>query len=957
MTEEFQIGQRWYSYTEAELGLGVVTELMNRRVTILFPATGEERTYAQNNAPLSRIIYPVGDQISDDEGLAMTITEHEESRGCIIYIGLDKDGSEQVIHEAALASSVHFSKPYERLFAGQIDKLRDYELRQETVNFQHRHKNSPVYGLMGPRVQCLPHQFYIAAEVGKRSAPRVLLADEVGLGKTIEAGLILHQQLILGLSKRVLIVVPDSLIHQWLVEMLRRFNLLFTILDKGRCSEFAGNPFESAQLVLTPLSLLTSDEKPLEQAKAAGWDLLIVDEAHHLGWSEAGASHAYTAIEQLAKNVAGLLLLTATPEQLGIESHFARLRLLDPDRYYDLEKFVQEEQEFKCVNQLIETLQQPEQWQAALSDHSFTQLLHKYLGDQIADELAQHLGDGPEGQTALINRTVSDLLDQHGTGRVLFRNTRDSVQGFPSRELFSYPLAMPEAYRERISGANMEQRLHPETLINNGEGPAWLLEDNRAEWLIHWMESHQQDKVLIVCAHAQTAIVLEKQLRLFEGKRTALFHEGMSLLERDRAAAYFASSEEGAQLLICSEIGSEGRNFQFAHHMVMFDLPLNPDLLEQRIGRLDRIGQLKDVKIHVPYFVDSAQSVLLRWYAEGLGAFSQVCPTGQAMLQRFATELHHCMESPHDQTAVDNLIADTAQAQSELLAELQEGRDRLLELNSCQPEKAEELLESLEGDSNSSQLASYMGRIFDHFGVEQETTGLAGLVLHPGDHMLSAHFPGLPEDGITATFQRSEALSREDMQFLSWEHPMVLAAMEMMLEGSYGSSTLCTMKLLPLKAGSLLVEAIFRLHCISDARLNLQRHLPEAYIRKVLDSNGNDLTAIITEQHFTSLGKRVGKSTAYNLVKHARDQISELVTQMEKQVVVFEAELLSTARDSVLDEYTVEKDRLSALAKVNPNIRQEEIDALAQQEAVLLDALEGASLKMDAIRVAVVTHE
>ena len=861
------------------------------------------------------------------------------------------------IHEASLESAVHFSKPYERLFAGQIDKLRHYELRQETLKLQHQHQNSQAYGLIGPRVQYLPHQFYIAQEVGKRTAPRVLLADEVGLGKTIEAGLILHQQLVSGLASRVLVVVPDSLIHQWLVEMLRRFNLHFSIMDEARCADSEGNPFETAQLVLSPLSLFTQSDQYLEQAVAAGWDLMVVDEAHHLGWSQEGASHAYNCIETLSLQVKGLLLLTATPEQLGIESHFARLRLLDPDRYYDLEKFIEEEQAFKCVNQLIETLQAPDSWDAALQDQAFTALLHQYLGDEIADHLEVHKDDDTEERQQLIEKTVRTLLDQHGTGRVLFRNTRESVQGFPERKLHTYELPLPDAYQEVITDAPMERQLHPETLIGNGEGSAWLLEDNRADWLIKWLEDFKGEKVLVICAHAHTAITLEKQLRLFEGKRTALFHEGMSLVERDRAAAYFADSDQGAQLLICSEIGSEGRNFQFAHHMVMFDLPMNPDLLEQRIGRLDRIGQLQDVNIHVPYFTKSAQAVLLRWYAEGLGAFEQVCPTGQALLQQYAAQLHLCMESPLDQAAVDSLIDETAQSQAALLSELQEGRDRLLELNSCNSEAAEALLDAVEEDSQPGQLASFMGRIFDHFGVEQETTGINGVILHPGDHMLNSHFPGLPSDGLTATFQRNEALSREDMHFLSWEHPMVSGAMEMMLEGSYGSSTLCTMKLLPLKAGSILVEAVFKIHSISERSLQLQRYLPDACVRRVIDSNGNDLTAVITEQHFATLGKRVGKNVAYNLVKHTREEISQLVAKMEDQVVETESALLNQAEDAIKQQMATELERMQALAKVNPNIRQEELDALTQQETELLAALSGASLKMDSIRVAVVTHE
>lgn len=115
--------------------------------------------------------------------------------------------------------------------------------------------------------------------------------------------------------------------------------------------------------------------------------------------------------------------------------------------------------------------------------------------------------------------------------------------------------------------------------------------DPRVEWLIDTLKMLKQFKVLVICAHAETALDLEDALRLRSGISATVFHEGMSILERDRAAAYFADEEFGAQVLICSEIGSEGRNFQFAHHLVLFDLPAHPDLLEQRIGRLDRIGQ------------------------------------------------------------------------------------------------------------------------------------------------------------------------------------------------------------------------------------------------------------------------------------------------------------------------------------------------------------------------------
>src|SRR5699024_627714 len=148
-----------------------------------------------------------------------------------------------------------------------------------------------------------------------------------------------------------------------------------------------------------------------------------------------------------------------------------------------------------------------------------------------------------------------------------------------------------------------KEMLYPERIYQEfeGENATWWNFDPRVEWLLGFLTANRHEKVLVICAQAATALQLEQVLREREGIRAAVFHEGMSLLERDRAAAYFASEEEGAQVLLCSEIGSEGRNFQFANQLVMFDLPFNPDLLEQRIGRLDRIGQNRDIDISVPY--------------------------------------------------------------------------------------------------------------------------------------------------------------------------------------------------------------------------------------------------------------------------------------------------------------------------------------------------------------------
>ena len=257
----------------------------------------------------------------------------------------------------------------------------------------------------------------------------------------------------------------------------------------------------------------------------------------------------------------------------------------------------------------------------------------------------------------------------------------------------------------------------------------------------------------------------------------------MDLIARDRAAAYFADEEDGAQVLICSEIGSEGRNFQFAHHLVLFDLPLNPDLLEQRIGRLDRIGQMHTVQIHVPHYAAGAQEKLLRWYNEGLNAFQNVCSIGQSIYQIFSQRLHQCMLNQQDNESFESLLEDTSNKAQEMLQNLQQGRDRLLELNSCNPHKAAEVVDNILDSTNQLELADYMERVCDQFGVEQQYHSAHSVVMQPSDQMHGHSFPGLPEGGLTATYDRAKSLVREDMQFHTWEHPMVTGGMDLILSG------------------------------------------------------------------------------------------------------------------------------------------------------------------------------
>ncbi len=957
---QFIIGQRWVSHTESKLGLGIISEVNGRRITVSFPAVGEERTYAADNAPLSRLIYKEGEEITTLDDQELTVTAVEEVDGIQIYTAQESDGTSHIVEELDLSCFIQLTSPQHRLFSGHFDKNNAFKLRIETLNHTHRLQQSAVKGLLGARTSHLPHQVYIANEVAQRFAPRVLLADEVGLGKTIEAGMILHYQLHTGRASRALIVVPDSLIHQWLVEMLRRFNLPFSIFDQSRYEaltearsenesenegldkyddtetetpEAPGNPFETEQLVLCSLDFLTENQDAMAHAVDASWDMLIVDEAHHLHWSEEAPSIEYQCVESLAARSAGLLLLTATPEQVGIESHFARLRLLDPSRFYDLATFKQEEAGYQPLNQLVQKLVALQQSNEAISPELLQELGHYTDVSDLTD----------------IEAIIARLLDQHGTGRVLFRNTRAAIKGFPQRQLNSYPFPVPALYQEQTTGI---AGLYPEVMV---DADSWIPNDPRVAWLEAKLKALRPEKVLVICANASTAVALEQHLQLRAGIRSAAFYEGLSIIERDRASAYFSETEGGAQTLICSEIGSEGRNFQFAHHLVLFDLPLNPDLLEQRIGRLDRIGQTDTIQIHVPYLEGTSQEVLFRWYQEGINLFEQSCSVGYSIFEQFETELLEQLQLPVAASAdsLQSLIQATATHTEQMRQLLHDGRDQLLEMNSCKLPQAEALIATIEEEEDSPLLEAYMMRLFDQFGVDHEHHSDLAHVIRPSDHMFTSHFPGLKEDGNTITFSREKALSREDMEFLSWEHPMVVETMEMLHSAELGNATVTTISVKGLQPGTLLLETYYTVNCVAPKQLQVDRFLPITPIRVMTDVSGKDLSQVLPHDRLNGMCEKVKRNTAQAIVKQVRGDVEKMLTHSAKVAEQTLPGILSTATDKMVKSLKVEVERLEALKAVNPSIRDEEIEFFKQQIVACAEAINRSTVQLQAIRVVV----
>ncbi len=977
------------------MGLGTVLSCDHRTVTILFMATGDTRTYAKLTAPLTRVVFSAGDKVKAHDGWLLKISQVEEQDGLILYHGTDEDGGTRQLPEGALDNFIKLNRPTERLFSGQVDKNKWFELRQQSHLHANRQARGELLGLTGVRTSLIPHQLYIAHEVANRYAPRVLLADEVGLGKTIEAGMIIHQQLLTERARRVLIVVPESLIHQWLVEMLRRFNLHFSIFDEARCQALAGhhseeeahledeiddptgaddhfdtNPFNSEQLILCSLEFLSGQPDHFQEALGAEWDMLVVDEAHHLEWSPQQSSIEYRCIEQLAAITKGVLLLTATPEQLGKASHFARLRLLDPDRFPDLERFIDEEQHYAPIAEAVEALlsQQP------LNEHVRATLettLNEGDNQPLLDKLNLLDESSAEDEIAARNELTEHLLDRHGTGRVLFRNTRAAIKGFPERRVSGYPLPQPEAYRDALLQLMLDQAVETRQLLCPelayqavASGMSWESVDPRVEWLSHKLKALKPAKVLVIAADAITAMDLADALRKKDGIYPALFHEHLSIVERDRAAAYFSDPEYGSPVLICSEIGSEGRNFQFAHHLILFDLPLNPDLLEQRIGRLDRIGQQNTIDIHVPYIEKTAQEVMYRWYHQGLNAFEQTCPAGHNVFTRLMPTLIETLyqidasDNNDDENGDDDLtslITTTAKIHHELNEALHNGRDQLLEYNSCRPHIANQLKTAASQNEHSALLADYLTQVFDCYGIESEHHSDACQIIRPGDHMQNSSFPGLHSEGMTITYERDTALTNEDVHYISWEHPLTTGAMEMLLNNEQGNTAIAAIKHPAIKAGTLLLECLFVLESSANSALQSRRYLPPTLIRVMIDPQGRDYSSQLASEALQQIRAKVDRETTRKIIRAFGKKLREMVPLAEQQAEKLAPAFLQEAQARAQSMLNREINRLKALQQINPNVRDDEIQFFEDQQTALTQAIKAAHLRLDAVRVIIST--
>lgn len=859
--------------------IGVIESADGGRLAVRFD-DGSAMQFAWPTKVLERVTFPAGSQVETvEEHEAGVITGATIVSGLVAYQVNLASGTTKSVIETGLRPAI-ITNPVTLLRSGTLGTARSVNLRIAATRIQFAHQYDNLSSLANSRVDIKEHQVAVLHRVATTYPHRFILADEVGLGKTIEAGLILKELRARGVAKRVLILAPSGIVGQWQYELRRKFNEAFANYTRATITVLeAENPEANVwtlrDSVIASTTFAAWDPLRREQIALAGWDLVIIDEAHHARRTREGegrfrSTNLYRLAELLADpeqgKALGYLLLTATPMQLDPFELYSLIELLDPTLFADEADFEQHRSELRGLNVAVDRLDrwdliEADEQEEARADGAW------FLGIEEADV---RFGSA-EGRMEL----RQELSRKHRLSEVLIRNRKARVGGFMPRHATVWPVEMTELERQAYDAVTLYCRTGyaaSRATKNNALGflmaifqklnssssyairqsllrrieklearlPAivdvdeieeedldegrtedalgdllgmsarrateeeiadlarivQLLDqidiDSKAQVLIERLDELAQEepnvKVLIFTQSRDTQDYLERLLTRDEW-RVHIFHGQLDAQEKDRAVAAFRDGR-GQEILISTEAGGEGRNFQFCHNVVNYDLPWNPMKVEQRIGRLDRIGQRSPVRIFNFSVMGTIEERVLdvlanriRVFEETIGGLDPILGNVENDLKRaFAlSEAEGAKALANLDKILDSRIRNAREAERKLA-------DLIMDTKSYRKDEVDELL-GQRGPVDHNAVRRFVIGALDELGVvisdHPEIKGAYQVRLRGA---FENEFPGFVKDGAVRdlTFDPSVARDHEDLEFFAVGHEIVDALIARTRSKGYG---------------------------------------------------------------------------------------------------------------------------------------------------------------------------
>ena len=1009
----FRPGMKVLHHAQPGWGVGHVTAVSEDapRLSAEFPGRGEV-ILSSRDPQLVRFRFAPGSPVLLADGSAARVLRPlPGGAGDFHRYTVETEGKKpQVRSEADLRAVPPRAGPAEQLASGRWGAPEDFELRAEAVRLDLERRADALGALFASRVYVKPHQVSVAHHVLSAAQPRFVLADEVGLGKTIEAGLVLSALLHAGLVRRCLVVAPSHLTVQWLAELFHKFNLLFTLMDPDRARDARqevpdpdapGSPWARHNLVVTSLEWLSRAGKEAEEAAEAGWDLVVFDEAHHLR-----GARAYEVANALSRSSWGLLLLTATPLQLDPGEYHALLRLVDPAPPAS-------EEELRT--------------RLARQGDLAAEVRALLAGDSTAARrIAALFPDDPELKSLKGTELLGHLGGSYGLSSRLLRNRRAVVGGFTPRLLTKVAVAQSPAERQlerdvraALAEAHARGRLPGGAVLSGllrhlGSSPPALSaalaasadkalrslaprasalaaeNDSKLQAFRELLEGEVAgEKVLVFAEARETIDYLRLQLAKPQGKRKgieALAYAGdLSPAERDKLVARFRDPD-GPRVLLCTELGGEGRNFQHCHVLVNYDLAWSPAAIEQRIGRIDRIGQSREVRIFAFRPEGTLAARVLDLLDEAVGVFREPVGGLDYVLESVESELTALgARAADDEKLWERTLGALAERVAAARAEVVRAVDPLLDRRSCDLDAVGGLARRGAGRlgvalAPGNEPAVALAAVADHLerrlevvtieaarrvglAVDVEVDVLPGEVsFHVGPELKVDALAGfdLSRDRVVlGSFRRAVAVAHEEHDSFATGHPLVEALFGWVRDGELGRATVYRARV---RGGSgAALDARFLVTLPEPADLaqgakvpsrRAARHLDDALIRVVarLDGGGAQVSDELAAQ--LDSARRIEPVPAPEggppapFVEAVEQGLEEAEAEARRRL----ARLVAQAKDRASAERDASLKRLSrwlAQTKAKPAQREKVLQEESRIHDAAIAALDGARLDLD----------
>jgi ATP-dependent helicase HepA len=726
--------------------------------------------------------------------------------------------------------------------------------------------------MLGARVLPLGHQIYAARRVLFDRIPRFILADEVGLGKTIEAGMIIQALQAERTDFSVLVVAPGSMSRQWLTETYLRFGArAYNHID---CARMVGESRASLSALVADQKLIvatTALEAHPELGKMITereWDMVVIDEAHQIP----PGHPLYFLLQRLAGQTNGLLLLSATPSKRDMAGLMGLLALVAPDAFadqspttlqakYDRQSSVWDRLNFtrKLIDAAAAEGRELDPEEVEFAAEEWLGLID---GDVLFDALLERMRAG-ESQAAI--ELIAYVQEFHRLDHRIIRTRRSTLAGettsWPERTLVELPWAASQAeaiflnHLEELPEGEGLQSMAVRTLYqrfcstspdaasrflkqrrqalddgpegNAGDpigriaadpgpndepiilaslvrslaplvgedgwlrtamslGEAWQQEGgfSRADHLASWLDDHLRDpdnQVLVFVRDAESADDLADRLEARLGRQAvARFHCDIDEIELATTAFRF-QHDKSCRLLVCDELGGEGRNFQNASAVVHFDVPVSCARLEQRIGRLDRVGRESDRQVLsvVLQPATAADHALLETHRDVFQVFNRSIGGLEFILPKMQLIVHKAYgESP---SALRAVVSDLRAEVDASLSATDEAFDLSLDATKPQLDRSIALAAAIEDDSDTAESAATLRSWASRLGIQtkKRNDGISEFRWTNGSLNITSDQlkigAGTDDESrlIRGTFSRQNALARDDLQFFAPGHSLI----------------------------------------------------------------------------------------------------------------------------------------------------------------------------------------